>query len=59
MDEDSRTETIVDSPALRNEGEALIMQYEAERRNRKNSPPNTTTVPEDTAAKLRALGYTD
>jgi arylsulfatase A-like enzyme len=59
VDEDSRTETIVDSPALRNEGRALIMQYQAERRNRKNSPPNTTTVPEDTAAKLRALGYTD
>ena len=58
INEKSGTETLIDSPALRREGKALIAQYRTESQSG-NLTDNTNNVPEDTAAKLRALGYTD
>ncbi len=58
INEKSGTETLIDSPALRSEGKALIAQYRTESQSG-NLTDNTNNVPEDTAAKLRALGYTD
>ncbi|MDG1402099.1 MAG: sulfatase [Candidatus Binatia bacterium] len=49
----------LEDPALRSEGEAWIALYESGAKPPPSGDASKTSVPADTAAKLRALGYTD
>jgi len=49
----------VDTPALQAEGQALIARYLAQVEGHQNGRGTSASVAPDTAAKLRALGYTD